>query len=303
MSESFKPGGRGGRTVRGMSETIERAERYIWETARVVDQRRFEYLFKDGFAEPVRDAVLSYRTADGGFGYALEPDGRGPVSQPPHVYLALQLLEEAGGVGEELAREVADHLQGMTLDDGGVPLALPSLEAYPHAPWWSTAPEGSLIATARCVAVLLRTGIDHPWIDRASEFCWTAVDSMQETNPYSAEAAVVFLDAAPDRARAEAAAERIGRLVREQGLVGGEFGGQPGEVHSATDFAPRPDSLAGRWFSDAEMDAALDALQAEQQDNGGWRVKWIDGPTPATAGEWAEVTINALLTLRAYGRL
>jgi hypothetical protein len=153
------------------------------------------------------------------------------------------------------------------------------------------------------VAVLLRTGIDHPWVTRASEFCWNTIDAMQDTNPYTAEAAVVFLDAAPDRERAEAAAERIGRLVREQGLIGGEFGGQPGEVHDPTDFAPRPDSLARRWFTDQEMDDALDRLQAEQQDNGGWRVKWIDGPTPATAGEWAEVTLNALLTLRAYGRV
>lgn len=281
---------------------MERAERYIWTAARVLEQRRFELLFRDGPAQPVRDAVFSHRTADGGFGYALEPDGRGPVSQPPHIYLALQILEEAGGVEPEPAREVCDHLQGITAPDGGVPLALPTLEPYPHAPWWSMEPEGSLVATALSLAVLLRTGIEHPWIERASEFCWTAVDAIGKTNPYEAEAAIVFLDAAPDRERAEAAAERIGRLVREQGLIRGEFGGQPGEVHTETDFAPRPDTLSRRWFGDAEMDAALDALAAEQQDDGSWPVKWIDG-TPATAGEWAEVTLKALLTLRAYGRL
>jgi hypothetical protein len=286
-----------------MSETIDRAERYIWAAARVLEQRRFEHLFKGGPAEPVRDAVLSYRTADGGFGYALEPDGRGPVSQPPHVYVALQILEEAGGIDPELAREVCDHLQSVAAPDGGVPLSLPSLAPYPHAPWWEQGPDGSLIATARCLAPLLRTGIEHPWIDAATGFCGRAVDAIGQTNPYEAEAAVVFLDAAPDRERAEAAAERIGRLVREQGLVGGEFGGQPGEVHAATDLAPRPDTLSRRWFSDAEMDRALDRLQASQQDDGSWRVQWIDGPTPATAGEWAEVTLNALLTLRAYGRL
>jgi hypothetical protein len=129
------------------------------------------------------------------------------------------------------------------------------------------------------------------------------VDALGDTNPYEAEAAAVFLDAAPDRERAAPAAERIGRLVREQGLVGGEFGGQPGEVHSETDMAPRPDTISRRWFSDAEMDRALDRLEAEQRPDGGWPVKWIDGPTPATAGEWAEVTLNALATLRAYGRL
>jgi hypothetical protein len=285
-----------------MDETIDRAERFIWTSARVLEQRRFELHFKGGPAQPVRDAVFSHRTADGGFGYALEPDGRGPVSQPPHVYLALQILEEAGGVEPELAREICDHLQGVTRPDGGVPLALPTLEPYPHAPWWRTEPQSSLIATALALAVLLRTGVDHPWIDGASEFCWTTVDAIEQTNPYEVEAAIVFLDAAPDRERAEAAADRIGRLVREQGLVRGEFGGQPGEIHSETDFAPRPETLSRRWFTDAEMDAALDALEAEQRDDGSWPVKWING-TPATPGEWSEVTLKALLTLRAYGRL
>jgi hypothetical protein len=286
-----------------MSETMQRAERYIWSAARVLDQRRFELLFKDGPAQPVRDAVLSHRTDDGGFGYALEPDGRGPVSQPPHVYVALQILEEAGGIEPELAREVADHLQTIATPGGGVPLSLPSLAPYPHAPWWEQGPEGSLLATARCLAPLLRTGIGHPWIDAATGFCWTAVDAIGRTNPYEVEAAIVFLDAVPDRERAEAAAERLGRLVRDQGLVRGEFGGQPGEVHSESDFAPRPDALSRRWFTDAEMDAALDTLAAQQQPDGSWPVLWINGPTPATPGEWAEVTLNALLTLRAYGRL
>ena len=286
-----------------MSEILERAEGYIWANARALEQRRFELLFKGGPAQPVRDAVFGYRTGDGGFGYALEADGRGPTSQPPHIYTALQILEEAGGVGEEPALEVCDHLLGMLADDGGVPLSLPSLAPYPHAPWWEQGPQGSLVSTARCVAVLLRTGVEHPFLERASGFCWAAVDAIGDTNPYEVEAALVFLEATPDRERAQAAAERLGRLVREQGLVGGEFGGQPGEVHSVTDFAPRPESLSRGWFTDAEIDQGLAALEGEQREDGGWPVKWINGPTPAVEGEWAEVTLNALLTLRAYGRL
>jgi hypothetical protein len=286
-----------------MSEILDRAEAYIWANARVLEQRRFELHFTGGPAQPVRDAVLSYRTADGGFGYALEADGRGPTSQPPHVYTALQILEEAGGVGEALALELCEHLLGMVAGDGGVPLSLPSLASYPHAPWWEQGAQGSLVSTARCVAVLLRTGVEHPFLERASGFCWAAVDAIGDTNPYEVEAAMVFLEAAPDRERALAAVERLGRLVREQGLVGGEFGGQPGEVHSVTDFAPRPDSLARAWFTDEEIDRGLDGLAAEQREDGGWPVKWIDGPTPAVEGEWAEVTLNALSALRAYGRL
>ena len=43
-----------------------------------------------GRPQPVRDAVAAYRNPDGGFGQALEPDGRCPGSQPPAVALALR---------------------------------------------------------------------------------------------------------------------------------------------------------------------------------------------------------------------
>ena len=72
-------------------------------------------------------------------------------------------------------------------------------------------------------------------------------------------------------ARAREAA-RLEGLVREQDLVGTQPEGySPGEIHHATDFAKRPDSLARGWFSDAEVEAGLDVLAARQRDDGGWR--------------------------------
>ena len=52
------------------------AATFVAANARVIDRRRFERLFGDGDAQPVRDAVAAYRNADGGFGHALEPDCR-----------------------------------------------------------------------------------------------------------------------------------------------------------------------------------------------------------------------------------
>ena len=82
------------------------AEHFIWLTARVIDQRRFAYLFGDGTADGVLAALDAYRNPDGGYGWALEPDGRGPVSQPIHVLTALEILDEIGRVDPT----VADHL-------------------------------------------------------------------------------------------------------------------------------------------------------------------------------------------------
>ena len=71
----------------------------------------------------------------------------------------------------------------------------------------------------------------------------------------------------------------------------------------ATDFAKRPDSLARDWFSDAEIAESLDRLAARQNDAGGWDITWAVW-TPAIAIEWSGLmTIGALKTLRAYGRV
>jgi hypothetical protein len=275
-----------------------RAEHYIWSTARVLEQRRFEVLFKDGDPEAVRAALAPYRTADGGYGYALEPDGRGPTSQPPHVWTALESLEDAG-LSEP---GICDHLARLTAPDGGVPVALPSMEAWPHAPWWGIGTEGTLLATALLYAPL--RAVAHPWVDGAEAFLWRAVDAIAQTHPYEVEAAIVFLDTASDRPRAEAAAERLGGLVHAQELVGKQPEGySPGEIHHPHDFAKSPDSLAARWFSDEELSASLDVLEGKQLEAGGWPITWAVW-TPAIEIEWSGLqTIAALKTLRAFGRI
>ncbi len=283
-----------------MNETLSRAERFIWSTARVLEQRRFEYRYQGGDREAVLTALAPYRTADGGYGYALEPDGRGPTSQPPHVWTALGVLEEIGAVDDA----VCGYLESITTAGGGVPLALPSLEPYPRAPWWGIEPGGSLITTAEILAPLLQGGVAHPWVERATGFCWTAVDALGKTHPYEIEAAITFLDVAPERERAQRAAQRVGELARAQNLIGrAPDGYAAGETHEPHDFAKRPSSLARAWFSDAEIEQSLDALAAAQAPDGGWHPKWAVW-TPATGPEWGGiVTLRALATLEAYGRL
>ena len=77
-----------------MNETLNTAANAIWSSARVLEQRRFEHRYLNGDAAHVLKALDPYRTQDGGFAFALEPDGRGPTSQPPHIWQALEVLEE-----------------------------------------------------------------------------------------------------------------------------------------------------------------------------------------------------------------
>jgi hypothetical protein len=76
---------------------LEAAERFVWLHARLIDRLRFAHLFRDGAAAPVVAALRPYQNPDEGFGNALEPDVRGPVSQPATVAVALRVLDKARG--------------------------------------------------------------------------------------------------------------------------------------------------------------------------------------------------------------
>lgn len=285
---------------------IEAARSFTWLNARVLEQRRFRYLFDGGPGDAVAVAVSAYRNEDGGFGHALEPDGRGPESQPLHTFTALSLLAEVGVT--EHAERACDFLTTITNADGGVPNCLDTGRDGLRAPWWQPSGDSDLLVTGLLASVLHRMGVRHAWLDRATDFCWQRIAALTKSHPYEANACARFLDHVPDRPRAEREAERLGALVRGQGLVDLGDGRRTegyaaGETHMPHHYAPTPDSLARRWFSDDEIARDLDALAAAQQDDGGWTFPWAAW-TPVTTYEWRPiVTIEALLTLRAYDRI
>ncbi|WP_460070187.1 hypothetical protein [Streptomyces sp. YKOK-I1] len=291
-----------------------RAEPFVWLTARVLEQRLFAYEFLHGGADPVEAALDAYRNEDGGYGHALEPDLRGPVSQPLHTAHALRVLDLVGLLGGRRIERVCRYLTAVSTADGALPAIDPGQRGYPAAPFVPIVddPPSDLLATGPVVGLLHRNDVWHAWLFRATDFCWQAVDSLERSHPYEIEAAVAFLDSAPDRPRAEAAADRLGRLVRGQRLAALDPdhldafpvapGYAPGEHHFPHDFARTPRSLARAWFTDDEMARSLDLLAGEQQEDGGWPVRWRHwAPAPALEAR-PMVTIEALRTLRAHGR-
>ncbi|MEU6948994.1 hypothetical protein [Streptomyces sp. NPDC046332] len=293
---------------------LARAEQFVWLTARVLEQRRFAYHFLRGGAEPVEVALAAYLNEDGGYGHALEPDLRGPVSQPLHTGHALRVLDSIGRCGGLRVERICRYLTEVSTLDGALPAIHPSQRGYPSAPFVPVVddPPSALLSTGPVVGLLHRNQVWHAWLFRATEFCWSAVESLEKSHPYEIEAAVAFLDGVPDRSRAQAVADRLGRLVREQGLAAldpgrlDEFpvapGYAPGEHHFPYDYARVPDSLARRWFTDEEMARSLDHLAAGQQEDGGWPITWRQW-APGTALEARPIaTIEALRTLRAHGR-
>ncbi|GAA5014949.1 hypothetical protein [Streptomyces hyderabadensis] len=293
---------------------LARAEHFVWLTARVLEQRLFAYHFRGGDPDPVETALEAYRNEDGGYGHALEPDLRGPVSQPLHTVCALRVLDAVGRCGGQRAERVCRYLTSVSTPDGALPVTRAGRDGYPAAPFVPVVagPAGELLVTGPVVGLLHRNEVWHAWLFRATDFCWQAAESLVSPRPYEVAAAVAFLDGAPDRPRARAAADRLGRLVREQRLAvldpedldAGPVpdGHAAGEHHFPHDYAKDPRSLARAWFTDDEMTRSLDHLAAEQEGDGGWPVRrrrWAPAPALEARGR---ATLDALHTLRAYGR-
>ncbi|MEV0649443.1 hypothetical protein AB0I28_29720 [Phytomonospora sp. NPDC050363] len=298
-----------------MNDIIGKAETYLWRSGRVLEQLHFGHLFRGGSADAVRTALDAYRAADGGYAYGMEPDVRGPESQPATLRSALDVLASVGRLDRSTALPILDWLTTVTAPDGGVPAVLPSLRKYPRPTWLPIPdePRGQLLPTAEIVGHMLGGGIDHPWLAPAAEFCRRTVAELRESHPYEIEAAVTYLDGLLDRGQALAAAAGLGRFVRDQRHVALDpldpadaylaSGYAPGEHHYAYDYAPTPDSVAAAWFTPSEMDAALDFLGAEQRDDGGWPIGWARW-SPTTEFEARPgATVRALRILRAWGRL
>lgn len=279
------------------------AAQFIAAHARLIDRRRFGVIEGDGSTDAVLRALAAYRNADGGIGH-LEPDLRTPASQPACVLYALDILHEIGAADATLTGGALDWLQTITAPDGGVPFVLPTARGWPHAPWYRSAedPPSSLLMTAGLAAGAHRLGLEHPWLEPATGYCWERADAFAEGDPYTVRYGADFLDAVPDRARADGYLDRVAERLPADGLLRVDAGTE-GEVIRPLEVAPWPEHAARRLFDDAVIERELDRLAAEQRDDGGWTFTWAEW-NPAVAWEWrGAVTVAALRTLAAYGRL
>jgi hypothetical protein len=281
------------------------AERFVWSTARLLDRHRYTLLFGDGSAESVIDALRGYRNLDGGFGHGLEPDLRCPASQPAPTLYALEILNEAGASDHELARGARAWIASIAAPDGGVPFVLPGFEHYPHAPWWADAgesPEAGSFLTLGLAAALHAAGVtDEDWLARATEWSWRSIETTDEPGGYWLKYALAFLDAVPDEARAREMIQHLADRGDVSALA--PVGGVEGEALRPLDLSPRPRSRSRGAVGQAQIDAHLDIVESEQQDDGGWMFDWLAW-SPAQNNDWrGNVTIRALTWLRDNGRL
>ncbi len=283
-----------------MKKLFERAEEFIWQNARLLERRLFDFHFRSGSPQAVHSALRAYQNEDGGYGNALEPDIRCPESQPVPTQHALEILNTTG-FDEGMVQRMCDFLLSITTEEGGVPFVLPSVRHYPHAAWWNTEdnPRASLNPTAIICGLLHKHEVRHAWLDRATAYCWEKIPGILPKEQHEMGCVLTFLRYVPQRERAEIEMKRLSEHLLSSGLVAEV--GTTGYVRKALDWAPFPDDPLRVHFSEQEIRANLEEIVAGQQEDGGWGITW----TPISPGcemEWRGwVTVGALLILRANG--
>ena len=290
-----------------MDDKFAAARGFLLRDGRLIERRLFATRFEDAAPGGVADAVRGYRNSDGGFGHGLEPDTRCPASLPIYTEVALQALAAAGAADRDLIDGACEYLAAVAARagaGGAVPLAFPLIESYPRAAHWTEwTYEPSLNPTAGLAGLLHKLGAQHPWLAQATDWCWEQIEGAELPSEVHALSEVfVFLEQAPDRARAARAAARAYEVLTKAEM----FLADP----EATGYGLTPLSIAplagSRWrelFPAAVIDAHLDRMMADQQPDGGWPIAW-DPPSDAAMIEWrGMVTLSALRTLVSYGRL
>ena len=266
------------------------AARFVAENARLLDRYRHAALIEGDPGEPVLTALRAYRNDDGGFGHALEPDLRAPTSQPAATLYALETLAELDAFDDPLATDAVEWIPSVAGDDGTIGSVLGDIDRWPHAPWWRA--ESRSFLTVALAAALHERGVRTEWRDRVEPWCWEQVRTQGFESMYLWLYLVAFLDYAGDRDRAEAELARIREPVA---AVMGDMG--------PLEFSPWPHLASRSLFTDERIERELDALEAGQQDDGGWDFPWPKWSPGATLDWRGRLTVRAIQVLRANGRL
>lgn len=284
-----------------MPVDVQSAERFIFANARLLDRHRLAVLRHGAAVKPVLDTLRAYLNPDGGFGHALEPDVRGPESEPAATLHALEVLAGIGALDDPMVADAAAWIATVADADGGVPFVTPTYAVYPHAPWMVPSDGGSHLTFA-IAGVLWEAGSSEPWLPRATEWCWAKLERSDELGAYFVKFALDFLDTVPDAARARATIEHLRSRIDSDGSIA-VAGGTENERLRPLTLSARPGARSRGLFTEAQIEADLRQLEQAQQPDGGWAFDWLAW-SPGQSAEWrGALTLRALATLSGHGRI
>lgn len=282
---------------------LDKAISFIWENARHLERAIFAHHFYGAPSDRIIAILRTYQNEDGGFGNALEPDVRAPDSQPLFVEYGLNVLYASGLRNTEIAGRLCDFLASHADLQKGIASLLPSARKFPHASHWGnpSAVQPSIDRLIGLVGLLQWQGIDHAWLKEAVRVCLERALTTPFDDAHTLGTAFCLAEST-----GKPLGERLfDKLAAELPQVKFFSFEAPVKGYALTplQFAPTPTSPCRRLFSTDIIEAHLDDLESRQEADGGWPISW-EPPGQMARMEWRGVaTVQALITLRAYGRV
>lgn len=301
---------------------FKKSRQYLKNQARVLETSLFRYHFENLPAEDVLVELAKFQNEDGGFGKALEPDMRSPSSSALATEIALRTLVELGVSAENPMVQTAITYLLKTLNQRTktwrvVPL---DVNQFPHAPWWHDE-SGSLAETFDDYRTIPRAGIlaifyyfpellPKDTLDKLTESTIPDLLEMDDDRFSGGGDALVYArrlaeaPGLPEEIRSQLS-DRVciiaDRIVTRDESAWSQYSAPPLKL------APTPESMTANILADC-LPANLDFLIGTQNPEGYWDVTWSWNDYPVdweiARSEWRGIlTLEALLSLRAYGRI
>lgn len=288
---------------------LERAKSFLYKNGRLLDRKRFEYLFEGGSKQAVLDVLRAYQNPDGGFGNALEPDIRCPQSQPVPTEMALHVMDDIDAFDPEIMEGIVRYLRRIALPSGGFPLVFRSASEYPHTPWWNAERDDvpSINPTGTIIGLLYKQKAngsiyEETWFKECVDYIWRFMEEARPEGYHDGIQWVEFLRYTPDQSRASRYLAIVDEWLQSSGTIERDPNAQ-GYVQKVLDWAPVRESYASKFVTPDEVGIHLEALVDQQHEDGGWTISWpVVGQ--GAESEWRGwLTVERLKTLKSYGKL
>jgi hypothetical protein len=218
------------------------------------------------------------------------------LSQPVDVAFGIEMLVRAGAHSDAIRDGACAFLASVADERGAVPVALPSARDFPHAAEYDSEEfyVPGVWATSWAAASLHALGASHAWLDRATEYCFIELERKPDIDAHGIREVLRFLHHVPDPRGKELVAKVASWLPEAPYFIADA---------SSDDYGVSPLEYEGDIFTPEVLAPHLDRLEADQQDDGGWPIRF-EPPSEAAFLEWRGIfTVSAIATLRKHGRL
>lgn len=281
---------------------FEKAANFIWTYGRLLERRIFEYVFLEGSKDHIITSLKAYQNIDGGFGNALEPDLRTPHSQPVYVEFALRTLYDCNIKDLEISQKSCEYISRHADLTSGIPSILASSGDYPRAEHWNNplSAEPSFDRLTGLVGLLNWQGINDKWVETATEVCLDYISTKQFDDAHTILTTFCLLESLPQTEYVRGLYNKLSNDLMTARFLRLDVSSQNYGL-SPLEFVPAPESYCKSIFSDEIIHQHLNLLVSQQDEDGGWNIRW-EPPGDASKLEWrAYVTLKNLMVLKSHG--